>query len=181
MFSSQDPLRSGYIPYFNVKFLRGILLLIMGYICLICWFIAMFCFCVATGPSLDSEGLVAGSWIGLKMSFGTLKWETGDKAFAGALLLPNSGKLPKIGSSYQGSKVKQVNRALVPRELWSDLKKCSWFIWCEFGSIYNHRKSCEMLGAYEAQASLGSGILALNRALGSPRGLASPSGSIGFQ
>ena len=51
------------------------------------------------------------------MSFGTLKWETGNKAFAGALLLPNSGKLPKIGSSYQGSKVKQVNRALVPREL----------------------------------------------------------------
>ena len=125
MFSSQDPLRSGYIPYFNVKFLRGILLLIMEYIYRICWFIAMFCFCVATGPSLDSEGLVAGSWIGLKMSFGTLKWETGNKAFAGALLLPNSGKLPKIGSSYQGSKVKQVNRALVQRELWSDLKSVS--------------------------------------------------------
>ena len=181
MFSSQDPLRSGYIPYFNVKIPKGHFAfdygILLSYLLIHCHVY----FCVATGPSLDSEGLVAGSWIGLKMSFGTLKWETGNKAFAGALLLPNSGKLPKIGSSYQGSKVKQVNRALVPRELWSDLKKCSWFIWCEFGSIYNHRKSCEMLGAYEAQASLGSGILALNRALGSPRGLASPSGSIGFQ
>ena len=67
-------------------------------------------------PEFGLGGLGCGLMIWAQ-SFGTLKWETGNKAFAGALLLPNSGKLPKIGSSYQGSKVKQVNRALVPREL----------------------------------------------------------------
>ena len=45
--------------------------------------LAMFCFifvCVATGPRSDAEGLVAGlmNWA---QSFGSLKWETGNKAF----------------------------------------------------------------------------------------------------
>ena len=43
--------------------------------------LAMFCFvCVATGPRSDAEGLVAGlmNWT---QSFGSLKWETGNKAF----------------------------------------------------------------------------------------------------
>ena len=39
-------------------------------------------------------------------SFGSLKWETGTKRFASALLLPISGKLSEIESSDQGSKVK---------------------------------------------------------------------------
>lgn len=153
----------------------------MGYFCLICWFIAMFCFCVATGPSLDSEGLVAGSWIGLKMSFGTLKWETGNKAFRQCSTLAEFRQASQGWKQVPGLKGKTGKQSSCAKGALKWFEKCFWFIWCEFGSIYNHRKSCEMLGAYEAQASLGSGILALNRALGSPRGLASPSGSIGFQ
>ena len=61
------------------------------------------------------KGLVAGL-MNRARSFGSLKWETGNKAFASALLLPISGKLSEIESSDQGSKVKQVKQTLVQRE-----------------------------------------------------------------